>query len=288
MQKVLTAEEMREVDQLTTEKYGIPSILLMENAAHAAARVITEKLGGSVKDKRFNVLCGTGNNGGDGAALARVLWTLGARVTLLLFGKVHETKGDAKINFEIFKKLASIDYSSEFIECKKNSFQETFHRVFFDKTWGNYDAVVDAMFGTGLNKPLNEDFAYIADVLCNKQKWKQRKNENLIVSLDIPSGLNADSAEQIGENIHADVTVTFTAPKIANVMSPASSLNGELYIANIGSQSLLGKVKTQTFVVIPDGIRGLLCKTQVQTNSYKKTRGTALIIAGSKNYSGAA
>ena len=71
MQKVLTAEEMREVDRLTTEKYGIPSILLMENAAHAAADVIKEKLGGSVAGKSFLILCGKGNNGGDGAALGK-------------------------------------------------------------------------------------------------------------------------------------------------------------------------------------------------------------------------
>ena len=104
MQKVLSAEEMREVDRLTTEKYGIPSILLMENAAHAAANVIKEKLGGRVEGKSFLILCGKGNNGGDGAALARILWIQGAYVDVYLFGKVKETKGDAQINFEIIKK----------------------------------------------------------------------------------------------------------------------------------------------------------------------------------------
>ncbi len=288
MQKVLTAEEMREVDRQSSEKYGIPSILLMENAAHAAARVITEKLGGSVAGKSFLILCGKGSNGGDGAALARILWTQGARIALLLFGKVRETTGDAKINFEIFKKIAADDASLEFIECNKNDFQASFHRAFFDRTWNNYDAVVDAMFGTGLNKPLDENFAYVVDVLCDKQKWKQRKNEFLLVSLDIPSGLNADTPEKIGEAVRADITVTFTAPKLANVMSPASSSNGELYVAEIGSRFLLNKVKSKIYVIIPDGIRGLLCQTQVQTNSYKNTRGTALIIAGSKSYAGAA
>src|SRR3982751_5059978 len=96
MQKVLSATEMREVDRLTTEKYGIPSILLMENAAHASARVITEKLGGSVAGKSFLILCGKGNNGGDGAALARILWTQGANVGVRLWGKIEETKGDAR------------------------------------------------------------------------------------------------------------------------------------------------------------------------------------------------
>src|SRR3982750_4503157 len=107
MQKVLSAGEMREVDRLTTEKYGIPSILLMENAAHAAARVITEKLGGSVAGKSFLILCGKGNNGGDGAALARVLWSQDAWVELVLFGKIEDTKGDARINFDIAKKQLS-------------------------------------------------------------------------------------------------------------------------------------------------------------------------------------
>src|SRR5215211_2828355 len=105
MQKILSAEEMREVDRLTTERYGIPSILLMENAAHAAARVISEKLGGLVKGKTFLILCGKGNNGGDGAALARVLWTQGAEVFVYLLGKVSETKGDAQTNFEILLKI---------------------------------------------------------------------------------------------------------------------------------------------------------------------------------------
>src|SRR6476646_1281803 len=101
MQKVLTAEQMREVDQLTTEKYGIPSLLLMENAAHAVARVITEKLGGSVEGKSILILCGPGNNGGDGAALGRILLDQGAFVDVLLFGKIKETKGDARINFGV-------------------------------------------------------------------------------------------------------------------------------------------------------------------------------------------
>src|SRR5215470_10767722 len=99
MQKVLTAAQMREVDRLTTERYGIPSILLMENAAHAVANVITKKLGGSVKEKSILVLCGKGNNGGDGAALARILAMQGAYIDVLLFGKILETKGDARTNF---------------------------------------------------------------------------------------------------------------------------------------------------------------------------------------------
>src|SRR5215203_4146450 len=106
MLKVLTAGEMREVDRLTTETYGIPSILLMENAAHAAARAIAFKLGGGVEGKSFLILCGKGNNGGDGAALARILWTQGAHCFVYLTGKLIETSGDARVNFETLAKMS--------------------------------------------------------------------------------------------------------------------------------------------------------------------------------------
>src|SRR5215203_5160483 len=101
MQKIVTAEEMREIDRLTTERYGIPPQILMENAAHAASRVIVEKLGGSVDGKSVLVLCGKGNNGGDGAALGRVLWQMGADVEVCLFGLTADTKDEARVNFDI-------------------------------------------------------------------------------------------------------------------------------------------------------------------------------------------
>ncbi len=292
MIKVLSAEEMREVDRLTTEKYGIPSILLMENAAHAAARIIAEKLGGLVAGKSFLILCGKGNNGGDGAALARILWTIGKKVVVVLFGKVEDTKGDARTNFQILQKIDSEKLHGflDFIELAEIDFETSFHTIFYNRGFsgGPYGVVVDALFGTGLTRPLDEKFSYVTKILNNKQKWKQSKNEYLLVSLDVPSGLNADSAEAIGENVHADLTVTFTAPKIANVMSPASNFNGELFIADIGSRTLLRNVEPKTYVTDSQKICGFLCETQVRTDSYKKTRGTALILAGSEDFSGAA
>src|SRR5687767_4136810 len=114
MHKVLTAAQMREVDRLTTERYGIPSIILMENAAHAVARVVTEKLGGSVKGKSILILCGKGNNGGDGAAAARLLATQGASVAAFLLGLTKTAKGDALVNFDAASKLAegsTLDFS---------------------------------------------------------------------------------------------------------------------------------------------------------------------------------
>jgi len=309
MQKILSAEEMREVDRLTTEKYGIPSIILMENAAHAAANVIKEKLGGSVAGKSFLILCGKGNNGGDGAALARILAIKGVWVDLVLFAKIEETKGDARTNFEICQNLAN--YENEIIETHHPdifrhsklyesdgaiSFFEVNSRKEFDELLYNefdqkWDCVVDAVFGTGLNKPIE---GWLSEVvhhinILNDTQIHYFNHQRFLVSIDVPSGLNADLAEQIGGNSRSDLTITFTAPKLANVFPPASNFNGELVVANIGSpQELIDLSPSQTFLAEKSDAQNWISKTEVQKDSYKKTRGTALIIAGSENYSGAA
>ncbi len=289
MQKVLSAEEMREVDRLTTEKYGISSIILMENAAHAAARVITEKLGGSVAGKSFLILCGKGNNGGDGAALGRILWMQGAFISVEFFGDVEDTKGDAKINFETLNKLPS-RYQGNLKGVTFNSLEKQ-----QAENWSNttgfhlyqYDVVIDALFGTGLSRPLDEEFRLLLDIHSLKTHYKTGKP--FLVSIDIPSGLNADSAEPIGYNFRADLTVTFTAPKLANVLPPASNYNGELVVANIGSpQELIDESPSQTFLAEKSDAQDWLEKTNFTSASYKNKRGHALLVAGLNNYAGAA
>ncbi len=283
---------MREIDHLTTEKYGIPSILLMENAAHAAARIITEKLGGSVAGKSFLILCGKGNNGGDGAALARILWTLGADVFIVLIGKIRETKGDAKLNFEIIKKLSNeklvrfLQNEVIFGECANLKEWKKFEETNFH--YEEPEFLIDSLFGTGLTKPVSYIYEEIASYIRGF-KVDGVEQDTFVISIDIPSGLNADNSEKIGVNPHAHLTITFTAPKLANVFPPASNFNGELVVANIGSpQELIDNSPSQTFVAEKQDAQNWLNKTKVKTNSYKKTRGTALIIAGSKNYTGAA
>ena len=292
MQKVVTAAEMREVDRLTTEKYGIPSILLMENAAHAAARVITEKLGGSVRDRSVLILCGKGNNGGDGAALARILWQQGADVEVCLFGIVKDTKDHARTNFEILRKIA--DQENFEIDQTDLAFEE----ITSLEEWLEYDSlnfhcddpdvVVDALVGTGLKRSLEgvyaEAAAFIAALATDNFERKP-----LIVSLDLPSGLNSDSGEVIGINAKAHLTVTFSAPKPANALPPASNFNGDTYVEKIGSPcELINGTKSQLFIAERGDACGWLCKTQYSSDSYKNIRGHTLLLAGSKDYSGAA
>ncbi len=290
MQKVLTAAEMREVDRLTTERYGIPSIILMENAANAVASVITQKLGGSVKDKSILILCGKGNNGGDGAALARILAIHGAWVDVLLFGKIKETKGDARINFGVLcREDFEFDdvYMSSFCELREIESKEDWVSFYMD-TGQPSDVIVDAVFGTGLTRPLD---IWLYNILhdLNFVNEGPRAKLQLIVSVDIPSGLNADSGELMAEPVRADLTVTFTAPKPGNVLPGAAAINGELVIADIGSPSeLIDAQPSQFYLAEHEDGEKWLEETRFSDSSYKNKRGHTLLIAGSASYSGAA
>lgn len=290
MQKVLTAEEMREVDRLTTEKYGIPSIILMENAAHAAAAVIKEKLGGSVAGKSFLILCGKGNNGGDGAALARILAIQGALVEVILFGNIEDTKGDARTNFEIFRRNDSKSElwdANDLGEFRQQLSREDWNKFFYNSCQ-DWDVVVDAVFGTGLTRKLEVWLGNVIRHLNISNEVKRDFKQRICVSIDIPSGLNADSSQPIGENFQADLTVTFTAPKLANVLPPASNFNGELIVANIGSpQDLIDNSPSKTFLAEREDARSWLEKTKYTENSYKNKRGHALLVVGSREYTGA-
>ena len=286
MRKVLTAAEMREVDRLTTERLGIPSISLMENAARAVTGVVLEALGGSVEGKFVLILCGKGNNGGDGAAISRMLFESGAVINVCLFGKVEETKGDARANFEIAERLSRENAS---VETARLTLVEVETAEQWDKFLIRFDAerpalIVDAMFGTGLTKPLT-------GIHEKAVKWVNGLPEPRprVLSVDLPSGLDADRAEPIGEAVRADKTVTFTAPKSANILPPAGGNNGELTVADIGSpDEIIAEQPSQRYMAERADAANWLKKSRFSDDSYKNKRGHVLIVAGSENYSGAA
>jgi hydroxyethylthiazole kinase-like uncharacterized protein yjeF len=292
MQKIVTAEEMHVIDRLTTEKYGISQLLLMENAAHAASRVIIEKMGGSVAERSVLILCGKGNNGGDGAALGRILWQQGADVEVCLFGVVEDTKDDARTNFDILKRITE----AEGFELSQSDL--AFEEITGLEEWLDYDSlnfhsddpdvIVDALFGTGLSRPLDGVFEQVAAFIDAFGENGEDEGP-LVVSIDVPSGLNADTGERIGCNPRAHVTITFTAPKLANVLPPASCCNGELHVANIGSPcDLVEAAKSTTFLAAADDVAQWFAATEFTSNSYKNKRGHALLVAGAADYSGAA
>ena len=297
VQPVISANQMREIDRLTTKNYQTPSLLLMQAAAEACSRAIETHFRDNLAGKKAQILCGPGNNGGDGAALAQELSRGGVRVDVVLFGTVEDTKGDARTNFEIVRRLASFDAGSSatvshrasalsFVECSSVSAWEELARP-----RRTYDVVVDALFGTGLSRPLEGIFLQVIEHLALTRRARERSSaaRPFVVSIDIPSGLNADLANPIGEAVQADLTVTFTAPKPANVLPPASQLNGKLIVANIGSPStLVAAAHPNLFVTEENDVREWSVSTRYAPDSFKNSHGHALIVAGSRGYSGAA
>ena len=293
VQPVIFAEQMREIDRLTVENYHTTSLLLMESASAACLEAIRSRFNGDLTGKRALVLCGKGNNGGDGAALARGLCRASVQSDVVLFGKFAETVGDAHTNFESVRHLASFEAGSAeapapltFIECESVSAWEQ-----IAKPRRTYDVIVDALFGTGLTRPLEGVFLKVIEHLSLLKQARDRAGgmRPLVLSIDIPSGLNADKSDPIGPAVRADVTVTFTAAKPANVLPPASDFGGELIVADIGSPaSLIASMKPWLFLIETEDVQRWLVSTRYTPQSYKNSHGHVLIAAGSRGYSGAA
>src|SRR5215213_7622656 len=293
VQPVLSAEQIREIDRLTVENYHTSSLLLMEAASAACLDAIRVRLDGDLSDRRALILCGKGNNGGDGTALARAMTRAGMHCVVVLFGKLEETSGDARTNFESARRLASFEAGSPaapapltFIECDSVAAWEQIARP-----RRAYDVIVDALFGTGLTRPLEGVFLKVIEHVAMLREARDRASGvcPLVLSIDIPSGLNSDKAKPIGPAIQADLTVTFTAAKAANVLSPACDFGGELIVADIGSpSSLMEAARPRVFVTEAEDARAWLVSTRYTPDSYKNTHGHVLIAAGSRGYSGAA
>lgn len=284
---------MRDIDRLTSERYGVPSLTLMENAAQATARVVIDCLHGSLSGRSVLVVCGKGNNGGDGAAIARLLAIAGANVDVVLIGKIEDAKADARTNFARLIALADEPQteragSLNLFACDS---ENEWGHLRAGILGGHYEAVVDAVFGTGLTRPVEGIHREAIRYLVELRRQRTRAPGSLcpIISVDIPSGLNSDSEILIGETVHADATVTMTAPKRANVLPPASHRNGKLIVAEIGSPAeLIRAATTNLFLSEADDARRWLVKTRYTPESYKNNHGHALVIAGSRGFTGAA
>jgi ADP-dependent NAD(P)H-hydrate dehydratase / NAD(P)H-hydrate epimerase len=293
VQPVLSAEQIREIDRLTVEHYHTPSLLLMEAASAACLEAVRARMDGDVVGRTALILCGKGNNGGDGAALARAMSRDGMHCSVVLFGKFSETSGDARTNFESVSRLASFEAGSSeapppltFIECESVAAWEQLARP-----RRAYDVIVDALFGTGLTRPLEGVFIKVIEHLAMLKEARDRVSgaRPLVLSIDVPSGLNANQSTPIGPTVQADLTVTFTAAKSANVLAPACYLGGELIVADIGSPaSLIQAQRPWLFVTEAEDARQWLVSTRYTPESYKNTHGHVLFAAGARGYSGAA
>jgi len=267
--RVLNAAQMREADRRTIEDIGIPSLVLMENAGRQAVAAM-EAIYGDLADRQVGVLCGRGNNGGDGFVIARTLMQRGVDVSVFLIGSVADVRGDARVNLEILGRLGLT-----VVEVADSQAWELHVSEVSDCT-----LIVDAIFGTGLNAPVS---GFIESVITDVNA-----SGIPVVSIDLPSGLSADSADPIGPSIDAGLTITIAAPKLPLVLPPGELRSGDIVIADVGIPSeVIEAVDGPRVDLLTRGaMRDLV--TPRTSDSHKGDYGHVLVVAGSHGKTGAA
>ena len=267
--RVLNATQMREADRQAIHEIGIPSIVLMENAGRQVAAAIERRFP-DLAARRVVVLSGRGNNGGDGFVIARTLVSRSAGVTVVLIGDPADVTGDAAVNLAILGHLAV-----PVLAIADGAAWELHHSLLAEAS-----LVVDAMFGTGLSTPLTGIHeAIVADVNAAAVP---------VVSVDLPSGMSADTPELIGPAVRALMTVTMAAPKLPLVLPPALPLVGDLVVADIGIPlDVIDSVDGPRIDLLDTAaIRGLIVPRP--PDSHKGSFGHVLVVAGSRGKTGAA
>ena len=261
--KITTAAEMRDIDRASTEEFGVPSLTLMENAGSAVAQFILENYASA---ERVSVICGKGNNGGDGFVVARQLHRAGRVVEVLSLAAPSELKGDAATMFGRLPVRPIVVQTAQELQAESS------------RSLGNCDLLVDAVLGTGFKPPVKGLYAGAIAAINGSGKP--------IVAVDIPSGADSDAmTAQSGEGIaRADAIVTFTAPRPAHVFGELT--RGAVIVAPIGSPDAAIESKLKLEVTTARDLRALLAPRPMDSN--KGMYGHLLIVGGSLGKSGAA
>jgi NAD(P)H-hydrate epimerase len=267
--RVLNTAQMREADRCTIEDIGVPSLVLMENAGRQVVAAM-EAAFDDLASRRVAILCGRGNNGGDGFVVARTLAQRGISCSVFLFGQVVEVRGDARVNLEILGRLGVAIV--EIIDAQ--AWELHYSEV------SRSDLIVDALFGTGLKTALSGLFeTVVADV---------NGLPIPVVAIDVPSGLSADTHQIIGQAIDATLTVTMAAPKLPLILPPAERQVGDLVIADIGIPShVIDELEGPSLSVLTREVMRELIQGRAP-DSHKGDFGHVLVVAGSLGKTGAA
>jgi len=221
MLKILSANQMKEIDRKAAEELKIPDILLMENAGRSVYDKIADIISSNnLKFCYVSIICGKGNNGGDGFSTARHLIENGIQTTVISLFKESDLSHPALVNHNILKHFTEIAYLDE-IGIDK------LRQIISDST-----IVIDAVLGTGLNSQVNDNLKNIINSI-------NEYSEGYVVSADIPSGISADTGEVLGSAVVADYTVTFHALKNGLVCHPGAGHAGEITVSPIGIPAFL-------------------------------------------------
>ncbi|HEY3381441.1 MAG TPA: NAD(P)H-hydrate dehydratase [Vicinamibacterales bacterium] len=267
--RILNADQMRDADRRTIDEIGIPSIVLMENAGRQVVTTLQATFE-DLSERKVAILAGRGNNGGDGFVVARTLMQAGVEVSVFVLGSIGDVHGDARVNLEILGRL-----SLPVVEIAGEE-QWELHA----SEIAGCDVIVDALFGTGLRTPL---VGLMETVVADVNSMPVP-----VVSIDLPSGISADTHEVIGPCIEAMLTVTLGAPKIPLALPPARGMAGDLVVADIGIP--IGVIDAlegpDTRLITRADVSGLV--PERSREAHKGDFGHVMIVGGSRGKTGAA
>lgn len=272
MEPLVTAREMQECDRIAVDKLGIPGIVLMENAGAGAVAAIQRQFG-TVSGRSFSVFCGKGNNGGDGFVLSRHLHNLGARVLVVFLGKRSDLKRDSKTNYECLRRILRKLPRTAGLQIKELTSLQSLRKL------PRSEFVVDALFGTGFKGKVRGLSRDVIEWL-NSGPWTR-------ISLDIPSGVDADNGEVGDVAVNAGFTITMGLKKIGLVTGAGRGYARSIEVINLGiSMGELVPSRVRTFLLSADDVRRVLPVRPF--NAHKHRVGKILILAGSRGLTGAA
>ncbi len=265
MLPVVTAQQMRTIDKWAIQEIGIPGIVLMENAGKAIVKRLQEILP-DIASKKVIIVCGKGNNGGDGFVIARHLHQLGTNTMVLLAGKLTDLKGDARTNA-----LSAKTLKVPIHELKEENINS------FDHKLRHSDVIVDALFGTGLSK--------LAAGLMETVIKKINQYQKFCVSVDINSGIDSDSGLLTGPHVISDLTFALDSMKLSHLIYPAAGVMKKVELIDIGIP-FLKKQDARTRLLEEKDIKKIFHARQ--PDSHKGNYGHVLVLAGSRGKGGAA
>ncbi len=261
MKQIVNSTQMKLYDKYTQDNIGLNSLVLIERAALASYEEIVRITNN--EKKSILIVCGPGNNGADGFALARILYLDGYRVTAVFAGEEERCSEENKTERRICDAYAMHVYGAFTGQAQ----------------WGTqyYDVIIDALFGVGLSKPLEMNYAYLVDILNNKPALR--------ISLDIPSGISGDTGKVLGKAFNADYTITYSFLKCGNVLYPSAKYNGKVILKSVGiDEQSINTDYPDTFAIEASDLPELLPRRVERT--HKGIYGKLLLIAGSFDMAG--
>lgn len=266
--KIATAQQMREIDKAAVEIYGIPGMVLMENAGLAVVYCL-QNIFEDLQDKKVYIFCGGGNNGGDGFVIARHLYNKGAKVKVFLVGDKSGITGDARSNLDIISRM-----DIELIEVQD---EHDWTKIRVATVFA--DCLVDSLLGTGFHGEIAGRMATAIDIINHSGKK--------IVAVDLPSGIEADTGGAAKVAVKADHTVTFALLKPGLLLYPGAEHSGRIEIADIGIPSpLITSENIRQNLITEEDVRKVL--PDRPADAHKGTSGRVTVIAGSTGFTGAA